>query len=292
MKIFRILPGLAALTLLTVAASGPQQQALSNADIEEIEAIFMNLGKAMVADDIDGWSADFSEQVVGFWSNQRSAIGMANLRKTMESPFSNWDWMEVDFGVERISGSGYIAFATGVYNDTWRNKGETEQYSDTQAWGSILRKQADGTWKLLSQYFTPVGESFPAITDQDVAGIRTMFGDLGESNVMEDLGAVMDCYVDQAVEIFPNQVSIVGKANIRSRIQAVHASYDWPSCAFSAMEIEGFGSVAVAWGACASSYRAQGATEEVTLNQPFVTMLRKQNNGSWKILAMHWLASD
>lgn len=289
MKLRWIVPSLVVGALAVVAATGPQQQALPEEDISAIQALFSKCEKAFVSNDMESYLTILADQGVFFWPDQRSVIGIENMKKTMERSFSIYDWTETDFGVRIISGSGDIAVATGVYTDTYRLQEETELQSDIQAWGAILRKQGDSSWKWLSGYFTAVGESFPPLTENDVAAIQAMYADWERAVVSEDIDGAIAIYADQAVEIFGNQVSNVGKANIRVYWQQFMPNYDYTAQNVGLSEIEGFGNVAIACGKGTSSYHYQEATELTTRQNTWAAILRKQDDGSWKTLVWHWL---
>ena len=126
------------------------------------------------------------------------------------------------------------------------------------------------------------------LSAEDVAAIRTLLvEDYGNAILAENVDAIISTYTEQAMEIQSNEVSIIGKANIRSRYQGFLPNYDYTTWNISDLAISVSGETAVACSRCTFTYHYGGAEELVTWEGTFAWMLNNKN-GSWKIAVYHW----
>jgi ketosteroid isomerase-like protein len=127
------------------------------------------------------------------------------------------------------------------------------------------------------------------LTDEDVAALR----DLGQSYVRgfsaNDAGAVAAVYAEGAVEMPPNIPARDGVDAIR----AAYASYfeagaETVEFTMTAAEIDGIGGVAFDRGTWLWTGREGGRTEHVTQTGKYLSIARRQEDGSWRYAAMIW----
>ena len=127
------------------------------------------------------------------------------------------------------------------------------------------------------------------LTDTDVAAIRAVIDDHGKAMIAGDIEAVMANFDEQAVEIFGNEVSNIGKPNIRKRFQGFMPNYDYTGFEINTIDIIGYGSFATAVTSGSQSYHFRGAEELITVEVISARILKKQEDGSWKILVNHFI---
>jgi uncharacterized protein (TIGR02246 family) len=127
------------------------------------------------------------------------------------------------------------------------------------------------------------------LTDEDVAALR----DLGQTYVRgfsaNDAGTVAAVYAEGAVEMPPNIPARDGVDAIR----AAYASYfeagaETVEFTMTAAEIDGIGGVAFDRGTWSWTGREGGRTEPVTQTGKYLSIARRQEDGSWRYAAMIW----
>jgi ketosteroid isomerase-like protein len=127
------------------------------------------------------------------------------------------------------------------------------------------------------------------LTDEDVAALQ----DLGQSYVRgfsaNDAGAVAAVYAEWAIEMPPNMLARDGVDAIR----AAYASYfdagaETVEFAMTAAEIDGIDVLAFDRGTWSWTGREGAGTEPVTQAGKYLSIARRQEDGSWRYTAMIW----
>ena len=122
---------------------------LSEADRAAIRQVQENDLKLSRAQDWEGHSALFTEDAVQLPPNQAAVQGKAAIQSWMEAfpPISNYE--EQSLGVE---GQADLAYDRGTYSMTVTPPGAAP-IKDHGKYLFILRKQADGSWKISRAMF-------------------------------------------------------------------------------------------------------------------------------------------
>ncbi len=127
------------------------------------------------------------------------------------------------------------------------------------------------------------------LTDEDMTALR----ELGQSYVRGfsagDAGGVAAVYAEGAVELPPNFPARDGVAAIRSAYEAYFAAgAETVAFAMVAAEIDGFDGLAFDRGTWSWSGREAAGTELVTQTGKYLSIARRQEDGSWRYTAMIW----
>ncbi|UCC49881.1 MAG: DUF4440 domain-containing protein [Gemmatimonadota bacterium] len=140
---------LAALSLALVSLScqppAAEMAQLSDEDKAAIQNLLDELVQAELASDWEAVFAMYTENVVAMPANQPALEGLAAVREWFESQSFTVSDLAVTVG--EIDGRGDLAYLRGTYTETFA-MGEEEP---TEAQGKfvwILRKQADGSWRI------------------------------------------------------------------------------------------------------------------------------------------------
>jgi ketosteroid isomerase-like protein len=126
------------------------------------------------------------------------------------------------------------------------------------------------------------------LSDEDVAAIRGVLDELSKAVIAKDLAVTLALYTDQTIELYPNQVANVGKANMKRRWEGFFPNYDYKEVKNIAMEIVGSGDTAVSSGRFKRVFR-YGDNEELTTTEGRQFFLFKKIEGTWKIALAHWI---
>ncbi len=127
------------------------------------------------------------------------------------------------------------------------------------------------------------------LSAEDVAAIRAVIDGVGKAFIAGDIEAILDQRTDQTVEVFPNEIANVGKVNVRKRFQEFMPNYDYTMWDFGITSVAGYGRIATACGHGTSEYHYGGAEELTKSESESAMILKKQDDGTWKIAVNHWV---
>jgi ketosteroid isomerase-like protein len=127
------------------------------------------------------------------------------------------------------------------------------------------------------------------LSDEDATALR----ELGQSYVRgfsaNDAAAVAAVYGAGAVELPPNLPVRDGLDAIRSAYEAYfEAGAETVAFAMTAVEIDGFDGLAFDRGIWSWTGREGAGTELVTQTGKYLSIARRQDDGSWRYTAMIW----
>ena len=119
-----------------------------------------------------------------------------------------------------------------------------------------------------------------ALSDEDVAAIKTAYDAYGQTIVSKDWAALIAMYTEDAVIMPPNMPLIQG----REAIQAWNEASP-PITAFNltCVEIDGRSNLAYVRGVYTLTMEPEGVPEPIQDTGKFLEILQKQADGSWLI---------
>jgi ketosteroid isomerase-like protein len=249
--------------------------------------------EAVKKSDVDAALENFSEHSVEIFANQRVNVGLPNLRKRVSNMFKNGSFTKEDYTIKGINGAGPIAVAYGNNDFIWKESASGKETERRENAIFMLRKQSDGDWQILATHFYgPDGETAP-ISSDDRASINELlsrwnkFATKDEATTEKNLDALSSLYSQQAIEIFPGQISNVGIANLRARWD-LFLGFTMETNSLGALGIEGLGRRAVAWGIASQNFYPKDSQELQKHQFPWAMILTKEKDDIWRILAFHW----
>lgn len=272
----------------------------SDKDKQEIRNIISSLSAAYLKGDVDAALKYYSDQSLELFPNQMINAGIGNIRNRLKEPFKYGSFTKMDRSVKSIEGAGPIALVVGKTESAFKSNSDGKVYDDNRDDIFILRKQADGQWKVLVHHWF-YDEGANGQPSNDASGIRQLinkwsfFIKPGEVLAQEHVENYMSTQSPQAVEILPNQWSNIGIANIRLRTNGF-MGITWAQCtdytfdvnAFTTIGADGFSRRAIAWGIGDHSNYAPGADTMGQYLFPWAMILTKEHDDQWRILAYHF----
>ena len=127
------------------------------------------------------------------------------------------------------------------------------------------------------------------LTQNDIKAIEHQYASYAEAVLNGDAESAVATYADQAVEIYPNRVSNVGKPNILNRYNRLLTEYDFTRFIMNAEWIEGTGSLAVVMGKHAFTNVNRENEQTDQFHGYHTQIFRKQADGAWKTLAIYYI---
>jgi ketosteroid isomerase-like protein len=272
----------------------------SDKDKQEIKNIISASSAAYLKGDVDAILTYYSGQSIELYPNQMTNAGTGNIRNRLEGQFKYGRFIKMDRAVESIEGTGPIALALSKTRSAFKSGSDGKIYEDYRHDIFLLRKQADGQWKILVHHWLSDEVAGDQASDDSVS-IRhlinkwSFFAKPGEVLSQEHLENYVANYSPQAVEILPNQWSNFGIANIRLR-NAGALGVTWAQCtgytfevnSFATIGTAGFSKRAVAWGIGDHSNYSKDSDKLSQYLFPWAMILTKETDGQWKILVYHF----
>jgi len=148
MIVRRLLYPTLALALASVACQPAAQQtaALSDDDVAAIRLMLDGVLEGELAGDWEGLNKYFAEDVVFYGPNMPPIEGFDAFLKFAQAAEMKVSELSVD--VQETDGRGDLAFVRGLYSEVM-SVGGAEPTAVEGKWIWILRKQADGAWKVV-----------------------------------------------------------------------------------------------------------------------------------------------
>ena len=115
---------------------------LSDEDVAAIKKVLVDEETLLLADDWEGFSQLFAEDVVLMPPNAPTVRG----REALLQMFAGFTMTEFSVSIEKVGGCGDVAFGRGIFSWTFSVEGSTEPISDSGKWAAVYKKQPDGKW--------------------------------------------------------------------------------------------------------------------------------------------------
>lgn len=265
----------------------------SDADANAIKGVLARAFAAYKNQNVDELLNLHLDQSLEIFNNQRANVGTANIRRRLSDSFRRTTILTSDFNIELIKGVGPIAIAYGTAESVVRENASERETDQKRNMIFLLRKQADGSWKIFVHHFYQLTQDDQPIADADRTSISKIFNSWeqtlkpGEILTAAHFEAFSKLYSPQAIEIFGNQVSNIGIANLRARWDN-YTGTKMESNSLGLIGVEGVGRRAVAWGIGKQGFYLKGSQELQESQFPWAMILTKEKDDVWRILAMHW----
>jgi ketosteroid isomerase-like protein len=125
---------------------------LSGEDVSWILAMAKEHGDQVLAGEFEAMRESFSEEVLVLAPNTPEIVGKQALAEWQQQ----WEavsYETYELKAEEVFGCGDLAFSRFSYSMSFRLPGNPDLISDTGRGFHVLRKQADGTWLIIRDFF-------------------------------------------------------------------------------------------------------------------------------------------
>lgn len=265
----------------------------SSDDVSTITGILTAAFDAAKQSDVDKMVKDFSGQNVEILEDQRASVGLPNLRKRFIMMYEHGVFEKQMFDIEAVVGSGPIAAAYGRNDFAWKESASGNVTAHTNNMIFLLHKQKDGAWKIIADHFYDGTQDNMPLSSDDKTSINKVLAkwdaalEPGQQLTEKHLEAFAAQYSPQAIEIFPDQLSNVGLPNLKARWEQINVDR-MKTNKLNPLGVEGLGRKAIAWGIANQGVYEKGTGTLYEFEFPWVMILTKEKDDTWKILAIHW----
>ena len=124
-----------------------------------------------------------------------------------------------------------------------------------------------------------------ALSAADVAAIKALAVEFDETALALDRDKLLTFFTEDGLLLGPNMPSIQGHSSMMELLE-FYESVTEHILKFE--EIEGYGDIAYARGSWAEEFKLQGDEEPTKDKGKLLAILRKQDDGSWRIAIWMW----
>jgi uncharacterized protein (TIGR02246 family) len=126
---------------------------MKNIDVAHIYALWDAYAKAVNAADIERWMALWDEEGIRMAPNSPASVGTEQIRADIEPLFALVDFELVNIAPDEVQVLGDRAYSHGTYTFLMKSKKGDNLVEDSGKFLTILKKQADGSWKIIVDCF-------------------------------------------------------------------------------------------------------------------------------------------
>ena len=134
---------------------------------------------------------------------------------------------------------------------------------------------------------TACGPGVAPLTDEDIAALDALRSAYTEAVLAGDADAQAAQFTEDALWLGADAPAIQGRAAIRAAHEP-DPSVTVQEFTITSLEIDGYGDLAFDHGTWSQTYVAEGMAEPVTVVGKYVTIVRKQDDGSWRWAVDIW----
>jgi len=139
---------------------------------------------------------------------------------------------------------------------------------------------------LASTACQPPAQEAGALSEGDIAAIKSIGPALDETVLAGDWGAVLELFAEDILLMPPNGSVIQGRATMKEYVESLPITFTEHKVEL--VEIDGYGDLAYARGTLAEAYTIPGLAEPIEDVGKLLFIFRKQADGSWLIAVDIW----
>jgi len=126
-------------------------------------------------------------------------------------------------------------------------------------------------------------EAEPAVNvDADIAAINELWNQYASAVTAGDLDLWISLWTDNGIQMAPDAAAVIGKEQIRAKYESIFPQFIF-KMAITNKETRVAGDWAYARGTYTLSMTPKAGGETINIDGKFLTILKRQVDGSWKI---------
>lgn len=127
------------------------------------------------------------------------------------------------------------------------------------------------------------------LSDAEKAEIRTVWAELDRTVLAGDQEAMLEVFSNQVIEIFEDNTTNIGRANMRDRTASFFTDGHFTTCESEVMVVEGDAQTAIVWVENTQVFINDESGNETTYNFNWPAIMKKNSDGKWQILAYQYV---
>ena len=271
--------------LQTQSATQPSNEEV----VAAVNAIWDEYEESQMESDPERWIALWTDDGVKMPPNGPALEGKEPIFDRVQRGMKNAPTDEMVITALETQGAGDWAYSRGVYTATITMADTGERELLDGKFMTILQRQPDGSWKIhrdIHNSNVPPAEpvtTMAADTEAATEAIQALWKEYSASALVGDPERRLALWDDEGIQMPPDREARVGKETIRVATEASMAKVIAHEYVVSPEEIEVFGDLAFARGTYMANRSPVDGGDPVQTNGKFMTILKRQTDGSWKI---------
>lgn len=266
----------------------PAPVAAEETDVEAVTASILTTWDEYVAstltNNVDRRLALWADDGVILRPGRPPFDGKEAIYERVQGSFSRTTYEEMTIDNLEVEVSGDMAFARGTYTV----KGfVTETGAPIVADGtymSIFKRQADGTWKLYRDMtHSNIPPTPPTDVNEVADAVDAIWREYEASLLDGDVERWIAQWMDNGVQMPPNMPPRVGKETIYTAVSGFLSNFEYTDFVIENEDVEVNGDLAFARGTYQATFVSKDGGDPVTVEGKYMTILRQQEDGSWKL---------
>lgn len=252
-----------------------------------VNAIWDEYEASQVAGDPDRWIALWTDDGVKMPPNVPAIEGkeqiFARAQRSMAEPID-----EMVVTALETESAGDIAYSRGVFSFTFTIDETGTQETMDGKFMTILQRQPDGSWKIHRDIHNwilpPAPVAAPAADANAVTeAVNAIWREYEASLLAGDADRWIAQWMENGVQMPPNMPPRVGRETIYAAVSGVLSNVEYTDFVITNEDVEVNGDLAFARGTYAASFVAKSGGDPVNIEGKYLTILRQQPDGGWKI---------
>ena len=251
-----------------------------------VNAIWEEYAASVIASDADRWIAQWTEDGVQMPPNEPLVEGTENILARTGGFMAAAPTHAMEITNLEVQSAGEWAYSRGVYTVNFTFAETGEEGSVDGKFMTILQRQPDGSWKIHRDIFNSNVPPAPApVTDVEAVtdAVLTIWDEYEASLLAGDADRWIAQWAENGVQMPPNMPPRVGKETIYQAVSGFLGNFDYTDFAITNEDVEVNGDLAFARGSYAASFVAKSGGDPVSIEGKYLTILRQQPDGSWKL---------
>ncbi len=253
---------------------------------DAVNAIWDEYEASLLAGDVDRWIAQWMEDGVQMPPDMSPRVGKETIYAAVSGFLSQYEYTDFVIDNEDAVANGDLAFARGTYAASFAAKSGGDPVSVEGKYMTILRRQADGTWKIYRDIFNsnvpPAAPPEPDVATV-TAEIEALFTEYGDSLAAGDAERWSQLWVEDGVQLPPGAPPNVGRDAIFASISADMTQGSYEDMDIRVDEVLMAGDLAIARGMYTVTFVPNDGSDPVFVDGKYTTTFQRQADGTWKI---------
>ncbi|MCL4833011.1 MAG: SgcJ/EcaC family oxidoreductase [Caldilineaceae bacterium] len=251
-----------------------------------INAIWREYEASIEAGDADRWGALWVDDGVKYPPDGPMLEGKEAIVDNMSEWMAMATANDVAITNHTVEVAGDFAFAKGLFRADAQLKANGMPVVMDGKYMSIFQRQPDGSWKLYRDIFNSnVPPPAPPVADVETVtdAVLAIWDEYEASLLAGDADRWIAQWMEDGVQMPPNMPPRVGRETIYAAVSGALSNVEYTDFVITNEDVEVNGDLAFARGTYAASFVAKSGGDPVNIEGKYLTILRQQPDGGWKI---------
>ncbi|MCB0108219.1 MAG: nuclear transport factor 2 family protein [Caldilineaceae bacterium] len=253
-----------------------------------IEALWREYSASALAGDPVRRMALWDEDGIQMPPDREARVGKETIQAATEAGMASVVASEYEVMPEEIEILGDTAYARGVYHALRTPVDGGDPVVTDGKFMTILKRQEDGSWQIYRDIYNsnvpPAPVAAPETDVNEVTeAVNAIWREYEASLLADDAERWIALWADDGVRLPPNAPVVEGKEAIFAGISSRMETIQYTAFVITPEELTVNGYIAISRGVYEGTFVAKAGGDPMQVDGKFMTFLRQQPDGTWKI---------